>query len=255
MRVRILFVGGLDSGGGAGILRDTATAAGLGAASAAALTAVTAQSDASVRAMRLIPPDLVAAQIAAACEGSDGDGTIGAVKIGMLGNAAIVQAVAAALPDLPLVLDPVLAASSGRRLLDEEGVEAMLSALAPRTALLTPNLPELAALGRHLGLGPAAAEDAIVAALRGRGVGAVLVKGGHADGGAICEDRLHPNAGPPIVLAGPRIDVRLRGTGCRLASAIAVHLAQGAALETAVRAARDLVAQQLRAAARPSPPG
>lgn len=243
MTGRLLCIGGLDSSGGAGLLRDAATAAEFGVACAAAATAITAQSDRAVTAVHPVPPDQVAAQIRAAAEAG-----IGAVKIGMLGWAATVEAVAAALPEAPLVLDPVLAASSGRSLLDAAGLQALLARLLPRAALVTPNLPELARLAAALGLDPAAGEAEAVAALRARGAAAVLVKGGHAAPGDGCEDRLHLGPGHVIAFAGPRFAGTLRGTGCQLASAIAAGLARGADLPAAVAAARAAVERRFRAA-------
>lgn len=236
----VLFIGGMDSSGGAGLLRDAATAAELSAAARVAVTAVTAQSNSRVAAIHPVPPATVAAQIALAAETP-----LAAVKIGMLGTGGIVRAVAAALapvlPGAPLVLDPVLGSSSGRALIDGDGIRTLVASLLPRTALLTPNLPELRALAAPLGLPPEAAEGAIARALLERGCKAVLVKGGHAEKGPVCEDRLHLPGGRIARFAAPRFDAELRGTGCQLASAIAVQLARGKGLETAVALARETV--------------
>ncbi|RMD92030.1 MAG: hydroxymethylpyrimidine/phosphomethylpyrimidine kinase [Alphaproteobacteria bacterium] len=235
MSARVLFIGGTDSSGGAGLARDIATAARLGVEAALAVTSVTAQSDRAVIAMHDLPSEHVAAQIAAA-------GHVGAVKTGMLANAAIVEAVARSLPDAPLVIDPVLAASSGRALLDGEGVEALLALLLPRAAIMTPNLPELAHLARCLEVARDAPVQACAEALLARGCGAVLVKGGHAPPAPLCTDALYtaPHS-PPQLFEGPRLAGKLRGTGCRLAGGIAAALAQGFDLPAAVARSRALL--------------
>ncbi|AJE45442.1 bifunctional hydroxymethylpyrimidine kinase/phosphomethylpyrimidine kinase [Celeribacter indicus] len=242
MNAPVLFVGGLDSSGGAGILRDCATAAELGAPARVAATAVTAQTDQAVSALHPVPSETVVAQIAAA-------GAVGAVKLGMLGAAEIVAAVARSLPETPLVIDPVLRSSSGRDLLDPAGRAALVELLVPRCDLLTPNLPELGALGRHLGT---AGESATVEALMRRGCRAVLVKGGHAAGGAVVEDRLHRPGMPVQRFCAPRVDATLRGTGCQLASAVAVHLSRAVPPAEAVGRAKAQMQRRFEAAARPA---
>ncbi|MCB2130543.1 MAG: hydroxymethylpyrimidine/phosphomethylpyrimidine kinase [Rhodobacteraceae bacterium] len=237
--MRVLLIGGTDCSGGAGLARDIATAAGMGAETCIAVTAVTAQTDARVTAVEMMPPALVAEQIRAA-------GGVDAVKIGMLGSAPSVAAVARHLPDAPLVLDPVLASSSGRALLDGPGLGALIADLLPRTTLLTPNLPELRRLARHLGVGDEGDEAAAVRALLSRGCGAVLVKGGHAGPGPFCEDRLYLADGTIRRFSGPRHDIALRGTGCQIASAIAVGIARTGDLRAAVHEARSLVMERFR---------
>jgi hydroxymethylpyrimidine/phosphomethylpyrimidine kinase len=241
MNARVLFIGGTDSSGGAGLARDIATAARLGADSAVAVTSVTAQSDDAVAATHHMPPAHVAAQIGAA-------GPVGAVKTGMLASAAIVETVARNLPPAPLVIDPVLAASSGHDLIDAAGLAALLDLLVPRAALVTPNLPELSRLARHLGLAADAPVHASAEALLARGCGAVLVKGGHGPAHAPCEDRLYLAAAPeaPLRYTGPRHPVHLRGTGCRLASAIAVGLARHRPLARSVEQARAVLERSFR---------
>ncbi len=241
MTVSALFVGGMDSSGGAGLMRDCATAAAMGAAPRVAVTAVTAQTDRSVTSLHPVPAPDVAAQMKAA-------GQVGAVKLGMLGTARIVETVADNLPNVPLVLDPVLASSSGRALLDEAGLRALLSRLLCRTTLLTPNLPELRALATWLGLADGADERARVRALMAQGCAAVLVKGGHAGAGQTCEDRLYMADGDVFAFSGPRFAVALRGTGCQLASAIAVGLGSGQDMRTAIATARELLQARFRKA-------
>lgn len=236
MREAVLAIGGVDSSGGAGVLRDSATVCALGGVARVAVTAVTAQNDHAVSAVHVMPADVVVDQIEMA-------GSVGAVKIGMLATAAIVEAVATALPRAPCVLDPVLMSSSGHMLLDDLGLSALLERLLPKVDLLTPNVPELAALARRFGR---ADEDHHVCAalLLQKGCRAVLVKGGHAEGKA-SEDHLYLPDRPRVTFTAPRIDATLRGTGCRLASAIALHLANGDSLDHAVGAAKNHVHKEL----------
>ena len=228
---KLLVIAGSDSGGGAGIQADIKTASALGVYAATALTAITAQNTRGVRAVEMLSPDIVGAQIGAVLE----DIGIGAVKIGMLGDAGIVAAVAEALAGFggPVVLDPVMVAKSGDALLADEAVAAVAERLLPGASLLTPNLPEAARL-----LGRAVAETleevrAQGAALRAMGAGAVLMKGGHAEG-PVCRDVL-VTADGETVFEAPRLETRnTHGTGCSLSSAIAAELAKGATLEEAV---------------------
>lgn len=228
---KLLVIAGSDSGGGAGIQADIKTASALGVYSATALTAITVQNTLGVRGAELLSPGLVAGQIGAVLE----DIGIGAVKIGMLGDAAIVGAVADALAGYggPVVLDPVMVAKSGDALLADEAVAAVSERLLPMARLLTPNLPEAARL-----LGRAVAETpeevrAQGAALLAAGAEAVLMKGGHAQG-PVCRDVL-VTAGSETVFEAPRLETRnTHGTGCSLSSAIAAELAKGATLVDAV---------------------
>jgi hydroxymethylpyrimidine/phosphomethylpyrimidine kinase len=226
----VLLIGGTDSSGGAGLVRDVRTLSELDTVALCAVTAVTAQTDQSLRASQLMTPQLVGAQIAAAFATCP----IGAVKVGMLANAALAQAVAAALaphPQVPVVLDPVLRSSSGAQLLEEGGRRVLMERLLPVVALLTPNIPEAAAL---LGC-PAAVSEAQALEqareLMARGAHAVLLKGGHA-GGRESVDLLLSGQGLER-LSAPRVEAQLRGSGCALAAAIAAHLARGVALSLA----------------------
>ncbi|HEX4388485.1 MAG TPA: hydroxymethylpyrimidine/phosphomethylpyrimidine kinase, partial [Steroidobacteraceae bacterium] len=205
--------------------RDLATLALLRANALCAVTAITVQSEARVIEVHPLSAELVAAQI----EASLARGAPGAIKIGMLANAAIVRAVAAALPaHVPVVLDPVLAASSGGELLDAAG-RAALPQLLPRVALLTPNIPEAA---RLLGTAPAEDEATLVEqarALLALGPAAVLLKGGHAYGPEAV-DLLVTRGAHVQRLSAPRRAGTRRGTGCALSSAIAAYLARGTPL-------------------------
>jgi hydroxymethylpyrimidine/phosphomethylpyrimidine kinase len=233
----VLVIAGSDSSGGAGLARDLRTLTDLEVPALCALTAVTAQTDAAVLAVHVIPEATLRAQIAAAFATR----AVAVVKIGMLATAASVRAVAESLAahrPVPLVLDPVLVSSSGTALLDTSGREALLQQLLPRAALITPNIPEAAML---LGLSAAGNEsDALGQAqqLVARGARAVLLKGGHAHGPE-CVDLLLMRDRPLERLTSPRQDVRMRGTGCALAAAIAAYLAQG--LELPVACARAKV--------------
>lgn len=246
-RPAVLVIAGSDSSGGAGIVRDLSVLSDLGCTALCAITAVTAQTHERVVSVHHVPPAVVRSQIRAALESI----SVGAIKIGMLGTAATVSAVAESLPssgNIPIVLDPVLLSSSGGVLLDAAGREEMRARLFPRAALLTPNLPEAASL---CGAAPAADRDACVAQARSllaTGPRAVLLKGGHAEGPA-AEDLLLTAEGAPQWLASPRVAASRRGTGCTLASAIAAGLASGLSLEAACRSAKRYVLAMLSAEA------
>jgi hydroxymethylpyrimidine/phosphomethylpyrimidine kinase len=240
----VLLIAASDSSGGAGLTRDVAVLAHFGCDALCAVTAVTAQTDAQVTAIHAVPAHVVAAQIGAAFAGR----RVGAIKIGMLGTAATVLAVIQSIPPraiVPLVLDPVLAASSGAALLDTEGTDALRTRLLPRTTLLTPNVPEAALL---LGVAPATSRDELerqARALLDLGPAAVLLKGGHASG-ATAVDLLVVAGEPARVLSAARLQAIRRGTGCALASAIAAGLAQGLALADACEQGKRYVTELLR---------
>jgi hydroxymethylpyrimidine/phosphomethylpyrimidine kinase len=241
----VLVIAGSDSSGGAGVTRDVRTLTQLGIQARCVVTAVTAQSDARLYEVHVVPPGLVRAQLAAACA----SGRIDALKIGMLATAATVHAVCAALPRgaLPIVLDPVLASSSGGELLDRQGREALCTALLPRVTLLTPNIPEAAAL---LGSSPAQSEMELLQqarALLALGPEAVLLKGGHRSGPE-ATDLLLAHDGVPRWLRAPRVAIDRRGTGCVLAAAIAAGLATGLDLATACAHAKQHLTQSLQQA-------
>ena len=238
----VLVIGGSDSSGGAGITRDAQTLERLGARILPVLTAVTAQTDARVCVVRVMSTRLVHAQMAAALATQP----VQAIKTGMLATRAIVRAVAAALPPVapPLVVDPVLVASSGGSLLDRVGREALCRALLPRATLLTPNIPEAAAL---LGTRAAKTEEQVIRqaeALLALGPAAVLLKGGHAEGSEAADLLLMRGASPQWLRA-PRIKATRRGTGCALASAIAAALGSGLDLSAACAQAKAHVVQLL----------
>jgi hydroxymethylpyrimidine/phosphomethylpyrimidine kinase len=244
MERRVLVIAASDSSGGAGLTRDIATLSELGCEARCALTAVTVQTDQELREVFPLPPELIEAQIHAALEIAD----IGAIKIGMLGRGSSVAAVIASLPSraqVPIVLDPVLASSSGGCLLDQDGQQLLREALLPRVSLLTPNLPEACALLQQESIGAdldAVTEQAL--RLLRLGPGAVLLKGGHAEGEEVV-DVLVTHGHDPIRFTAPRIPAQRRGTGCSLASAIAAQLAAGRSLVQACSAAQSHVRRRL----------
>ncbi len=241
----ILSIAGSDPSGGAGIQADIKAISARGGYAMAAITALTAQNTRGVQGVELVAPDFVAAQIAAIRD----DIRIHAVKIGMLGTAGIIDAVARALDglDAPIVLDPVMVAKGGDRLLAAQAVAALRERLLPMATLLTPNLPEAADL---LGTEPAA-DPTVMAdhaqALRGLGAQAVLIKGGHL-GGTESPDLLVSEDGT-TALPGTRIQTRnTHGTGCSLSSALACELGHGHALPEAARRAKAWLSGAIAAA-------
>lgn len=243
-----LTIAGSDSSGGAGIQADLKTFAALGVYGTSVVTAVTAQNTSGVSAVHPVPADIVTAQLDAVFADLD----VGAVKIGMVAQPATIVAIVAALQRWSpkhIVLDPVLVASSGDRLLAADAVEALRMELIPRASIITPNLPEAAALLNESVASGAAAIEAQGRRLLGFGCPAVLLKGGH-DEGSESVDYLVRDAGT-LALAAPRVATKnTHGTGCSLSSAIASGLARGEALETAVRHAKTFISAAIAAADR-----
>jgi hydroxymethylpyrimidine/phosphomethylpyrimidine kinase len=241
-RGRVLIIAGSDSGGGAGIQADIKTVTSLGGYAATAITAVTVQNTLGVSAVHPIPLDIVAGQARAVL----GDIGADAIKTGMLGDAAMVELVARLIDEagVAAVVDPVMVAKGGAVLLAAEAVAAVKAELIPRAALLTPNAPEAQAL---TGIACATTDDLRRAgeALLAAGARAVLMKGGHIEGPTVIDLLITP-AGE-TVFSGKRIETRhTHGTGCTLASACAVGLAQGLPLEKAVARAWGYVAEAIR---------
>jgi hydroxymethylpyrimidine/phosphomethylpyrimidine kinase len=241
-------IAGSDSGGGAGIQADLKTFSALGVYGASVIAALTAQNTRSVSAVLDVPPSFVTAQMDAVFA----DLAVGAVKIGMLGNAGVVEAVAAGLArhhQSRIVLDPVMVATSGDRLLTPDAVEALRTKLVPLALVVTPNLPEAAAL---LDAPQATTEDEMVRQaerLLASGAKAVLMKGGHGKGAESAD--LLVTATATVRFAAARITTKnTHGTGCTLAAAIAAGLAKGEDLAIAVRAAKDYVTAAIAAADR-----
>ena len=239
----VLTIAGSDSGGGAGIQADLKTFAAHGVFGTCAVTAVTAQNTLGVIAWQAVPADLVTAQIEAVV----GDIGTDAVKIGMLATAAIVEAVGAAIEalDLPqVVIDPVMIAKGGDRLLSEDAVDAMRAELLPRAHVLTPNIPEAEVLaGMRIGSIEAMAEAG--ARILAMGPRVVVVKGGHLDGpeavDVVC------GAAGTFELRRPRMaGPHTHGTGCTLSAAIAANLARGLDDRRAIENAREYLDGAIR---------
>ncbi|HZT24471.1 MAG TPA: bifunctional hydroxymethylpyrimidine kinase/phosphomethylpyrimidine kinase [Pseudolabrys sp.] len=243
-----LAIAGSDSSGGAGIQADLKTFAALGVYGASVVTAVTAQNTQTVAAIHAVPAGMVAAQIDAVFA----DLPVGAVKTGMLGNADIVRAVAEGLARhgaRNLVVDPVLTASTGAALIAADALDALRRELIPRALIVTPNLPEAAAL---TGAAPARDErdmERQARAILAIGARNVLIKGGHGEGEHSVDLLL--GQGEAVRLSAKRIATKnTHGTGCTLSSAIAAGLAQGRDLATAVRDAKAYVSAAIAAADR-----
>ena len=231
-----LTIAGSDSSGGAGIQADLKTFTAFATYGASVITALTAQNTTGVQGVHAVPPEFVASQIASVLS----DLEVAAVKTGMLANAAIIATVATALaklPSIPLVVDPVMVATSGDSLLEADAVDAFKTVLFPRATLITPNLPEAAEL-----LGQPVAKNeadalAQLHALAKLGAKAVLLKGGHGEGSEAVDLLLVD--GKVRRFATARIDTRnTHGTGCTLSAAIAALLARGSDLESAVARAK-----------------
>jgi len=243
-----LTIAGSDSSGGAGIQADLKTFAALGVYGASVITALTAQNTNGVSGIHLVPADFVTAQIDAVF----GDLDVQAVKIGMVAQLAAIDAIVAGLTRWSpkhVVLDPVMVATSGDRLLATKAVDALRTKLMPRASLVTPNLPEAAALLDE----PVALNESAIEGqgkrLLAMGCRAVLIKGGHGQGAESIDYLIDGNG--IIALAAPRIATQnTHGTGCSLSSAIAAGLAKGEAMETAVRNAKAWVHAAIAAADR-----
>ena len=241
----VLTIAGSDSGGGAGVQADLKTFSALGIYGTSAVTAVTAQNTVAVAAVHEVPVEVVAAQIDAVVTDIPPD----AVKIGMLSSAAIIDVVTTKVKEhslSPLVVDPVMVARSGDRLLREDAVTALRDRLVPLADVLTPNVPEAEVLvGRSL-----TSDDDIRAAAReivGLGAKAVVMKGGHREGDSAVDllfdgEEFHE-------FSAPRIETTsTHGTGCTFASAIASFLAHGEPLPEAVGYAKEYLTEAIRRA-------
>lgn len=244
-----LTIAGSDSSGGAGIQADLKTFTALGVYGASVLTALTAQNTTGVRGVHLVPAAFVRAQLSAVFD----DLAVGAVKTGMLATAEIVAAVADELsrrPDVAVVVDPVMVATSGDRLLDPDAVTAVVRHLLPLAVLVTPNLAEAAVLLDQPMATSLPTMERQAEALMAQGCRAVLVKGGHAtgpDATDVLAIRAPDNSIGVTRLSAPRVETaNTHGTGCTLSAAIAAHLACGAALPDAARLAKAFLTDALR---------
>ena len=240
---RALSIAGSDSGGGAGIQADLKAFARCGVHGMTAITAVTVQNTTEVRAVYPLPPHVIVEQVAAVMD----DIGVDAVKIGMLGNVATIEAVAAALDltgDAPVVLDPVMVAETGTRLLDEDARDALIELLVPRVTVITPNVPEARALTDE---GEESSPEELARAIHALGPRNVVVTGGHRDEAI----DLFFDGRELVEIPGERHpDGAAHGSGCTHSSALAAHLALGLdPLEAAQRAkaiASEAVAAGLR---------
>ena len=232
---RVLSIAGSDSGGGAGIQADLKAFARCGVHGACAITALTAQNTVGVDRVEAVSPAMIVAQVRAVVD----DISLDAVKIGMLGDEPTIDAVVEALalvPEVPIVLDPVMVSQSGATLLDPNAKAALIERVLPLVTVATPNLPEAQALA---GLGEASPER-LAEAVCGLGPEAVIVTGGHTDDGA---DVLFDGAGS-LRIGGPRYpDGGSHGSGCTHSSALAAFLARGEELADAARWAKEIAAE------------
>ncbi|HEX8744403.1 MAG TPA: bifunctional hydroxymethylpyrimidine kinase/phosphomethylpyrimidine kinase [Thermoleophilaceae bacterium] len=235
---RVLSIAGSDSGGGAGIQADLKAFAAAGVHGMTAITAVTVQNTVEVRGVHQIPPETIVAQVAAVAD----DIGVDAVKIGMLGTAETIAAVDRALDlvgAVPVVLDPVMVAESGAVLLDDGARAALAELLVPRAAVVTPNVPE----ARVLAADPDGDQEQLAHAVRALGPGAVVVTGGHAEGG----DDVFLAEGEAIRIGGERHpDGAAHGSGCTHSSTLAAWLAHGHTPLEAAEAARAAASRAVR---------
>ena len=247
MRGRVLVVAGSDSGGGAGIQADIKTISMLNAYAATAITALTAQNTEGVFGIFPIPPEFIRQQIAVVLDDIGAD----AIKTGMLYDPAVIEAVVAVLQErgaaIPAVVDPVMVAKGGARLIEPDAIEALKRLLIARAEIVTPNLPEAEILCGST-IGNIAEMQAAGESLIALGCRAALVKGGHLPGETV-SDVLVTAGGRIRVWENSRIATRhTHGTGCTLASAIAAGLAQGLGIENAVDRARTYVQRAIAGA-------
>jgi hydroxymethylpyrimidine/phosphomethylpyrimidine kinase len=248
--LRLLTIAGSDSGGGAGIQADLKTFSALGGYGMSVITALTAQNTVGVTGIHEVPPEFVALQMDAVL----GDIGADAVKIGMLSSAAIIKVVADRLRHHRVrivVLDPVMVATSGDRLLRDDAIGALRVELLPLADVITPNIPE-AELLLGMAIGTEAEMEQAARALLELGPRAALVKGGHFTGGD-SNDVLAlqtPTGRAHLRLPSPRIDTpNTHGTGCTLSSALAAHLGRGLSMEAAARAAKAYIHAAIEAGA------
>jgi hydroxymethylpyrimidine/phosphomethylpyrimidine kinase len=241
---RVLIIAGSDSGGGAGIQADIKTVTALGGYAMTAITAITVQDTTAVHGVHAVPADIVRDQIVRVLQDIGAD----AIKTGMLGSTAIVEAVAGVLrpKGLPIVVDPVMIAKGGAKLLADDAVATVRRVLVPLATVITPNASEAAPLA---GLHVESIDDLVQAgnALLARGANAAFVKGGHLEGDTIT-DALVTKEGAHLFRSARIRTTSTHGTGCTLASAIATGLAQGFMLEDAIARARAFVQAAIRTA-------
>lgn len=241
---RVLIIAGSDSGGGAGIQADIKAVTAFGGYASTAITALTAQNTTGVHDVFPVPVDFIRKQIRVVLDDIGAD----SIKTGMLHSSDVIRAVAGELRKVkcPLVIDPVMVAKGGHRLLQEEAVSALREELLPLATMVTPNIPEAGVLAGH----EIESEEGMIAAgkaILGLGAGAALIKGGHRGGDVIVDILVTPDG--PVRYTDKRIETRhTHGTGCTLASAIAAGLARGKTLQSAIPEARAYVQEAIRTA-------
>ena len=246
---RVLSIAGSDSGGGAGIQADLKTFSAIGCYGMTVITALTAQNTTGVSAIHAIPPAFAAEQLDAVYSDIGTD----AVKIGMLYSAELIRVVAERLRKYNvdnIVLDPVMVAQSGDKLVEDDAVEAIKTHLMPLATVVTPNVPEAEVLCGHR-LQESEEIEAAAKTLAGFGSTSILIKGGHSEGSQSSDLLYFPEADRKLELSADRIQTKNNhGTGCTLSSAIASYLARGADIETAVRDAKSYITEAIRAGAK-----
>ena len=243
--VSALTIAGSDSGGGAGIQADLKAFSSRGVYGASVITALTAQNTQGVTMIEAVSLDMITAQIKAVLDDID----ISAIKIGMLGSADVIKTVARALRHYqgPIILDPVMVAKSGDRLLDNDAEQALIEFLVPRSSILTPNLPEAACLVNAVQAETSDQMRQQAKALMNYGARAVLMKGGHSIA-ALCHDLLVQKDREDSFTA-PRLNTRnTHGTGCSLSSAIAAEIAKGKTVVDAVQVSHQWLQGALKKA-------
>lgn len=244
---RVLIIAGSDSSGGAGIQADIKAVTALGGYAATAITALTVQNTKGVTAVHGAPMEIISGQIAAVLDDIGAD----AIKTGMLATAEVIDTVAAALDEagaelIPLIVDPVMVASSGARLIEDSAVEALKDTLIRRATLITPNVPEAETL-TGIKVEDVDSQREAGEALLKLGARAALIKGGHLDGPQVIDVLVTRNG--MRIFSRPRIQTRhTHGTGCTLASGIAALVAQGAPLDKAVEEAGDYLHEAIKRA-------
>ena len=239
-----LTIAGSDSGGGAGIQADLKAFAACGTHGTSAITALTAQNTVGVTAVEPVSDAMILAQVSAVVE----DMAPAAVKIGMLGSVATARAVAAALElvpaGTPIVVDPVMVAESGARLLDDDARAALIELILPRATVVTPNVPEARALaGACDGAGDDVEIEGLARAIHALGPAAVIITGGHREEAV---DTLFDGEQLVTITGERHPDGAAHGSGCTHASALAAHLAHGLGLEAAARGAREVAGHAVR---------
>lgn len=250
MQGRVLIIAGSDPGGGAGIQGDIKTVTALGGYAAAAITALTAQNTQGVFGIHPVPVNFIAQQIRLVLDDIGAD----AIKTGMLHSAEAISTIADVLDDypaIPLVLDPVMLSKFGAPLLQPDAMELLKKRLIPRAHIITPNIPEAELLAGGVKITSREAMEEIGKHLLKLGCKAVLMKGGHLNGGEVTDILLASRDLLPdsCVYTSPRIKTRhTHGTGCTLASAVATGIAQSMSLEVAVARAKNYVYEAIRTA-------